>query len=164
MIDYEVICQTIEDWRAGRRPSIDLSAAPAAGYEQPQYAEGYEEAQPAEGYEQAQYAEGYEEAQPAEGYEQAQYAEGYEQPAEGYEEAQPAEGYEQAQYAEGYEEAQPAEGYEQSAEQYQQVPEAGYEQVEYEDYDGAPELVESGSTSPVNVADVADEDDELPPL
>lgn len=28
MIDYELLCQTIEDWRAGRRPSIDLSATP----------------------------------------------------------------------------------------------------------------------------------------
>jgi hypothetical protein len=28
MIDYELLCQTIEDWRAGRRPSIDLSPAP----------------------------------------------------------------------------------------------------------------------------------------
>jgi hypothetical protein len=61
MIDYELLCQTIEDWRAGRRPSIDLSASPvgagmAEEYEvdaeqayDPQYAEP---GQAYEGYEQ----------------------------------------------------------------------------------------------------------------
>lgn len=38
MIDYEMLCQTIEDWRAGRRPSIDLSPAPVASVAE-EYAE-----------------------------------------------------------------------------------------------------------------------------
>jgi hypothetical protein len=67
MIDYELLCQTIEDWRAGRRPSIDLSATPVGAGA----AEEYEvEAEP--GYDQGQYAD------PSQSYE------GYEQPA-GYE-------------------------------------------------------------------------------
>jgi hypothetical protein len=38
MIDYNVLCQTIEDWKAGRRPSAPIPgptpAAPSAAYEQ----------------------------------------------------------------------------------------------------------------------------------
>jgi hypothetical protein len=68
MIDYELLCQTIEDWRAGRRPSIDLSASPvgagvAEEYEvdaEPAYDPQYADAgQSYEGYEQ-QDAYGYE--------------------------------------------------------------------------------------------------------
>ncbi|MCX4244584.1 hypothetical protein [Paraliomyxa miuraensis] len=89
MIDYEVLCQTIEDWRAGRRPSIDLSSTPAAGqgyeaeaggYEQGQYEEAqYEDAQYEQGYEQGQYEQGYEQGQYEQGYEQGQYEQGYDQ-------------------------------------------------------------------------------------
>jgi hypothetical protein len=39
MIDYELLCQTIEDWRAGRRPSIDLSATPVGAGAAEEYAE-----------------------------------------------------------------------------------------------------------------------------
>lgn len=39
MIDYELLCQTIEDWRAGRRPSIDLSPTPAVAGAAEEYAE-----------------------------------------------------------------------------------------------------------------------------
>jgi hypothetical protein len=39
MIDYQLLCQTIEDWRAGRRPSIDLSAAPVGSTQAEEYAE-----------------------------------------------------------------------------------------------------------------------------
>lgn len=39
MIDYEMLCQTIEDWRAGRRPSIDLSPAPVGSAPAEDYAE-----------------------------------------------------------------------------------------------------------------------------
>lgn len=39
MIDYQLLCQTIEDWRAGRRPSIDLSPAPVGSAPAEDYAE-----------------------------------------------------------------------------------------------------------------------------
>lgn len=39
MIDYELLCQTIEDWRAGRRPSIDLSPTPVGAGAAEEYAE-----------------------------------------------------------------------------------------------------------------------------
>lgn len=56
MIDYELLCQTIEDWRAGRRPSIDLSASPVGAGAAEEYAEV--EDQPYEGgYDQGQYAD-----------------------------------------------------------------------------------------------------------
>ena len=154
MIDYEVLCQTIEDWRAGRRPSLDLSATPAAAVEG--YAEadqgyaddgGYEQQPYAEpGYEQQPYAEqGYEGQYAEPGYEQPQYAEG-QYAEQGHEDGQYAEpGYEQPQYAE--------QGYE-------QVPEGGYEGY---DEQGAPDPVPAGSTSPVDVEDLAySEDDDDP--
>ena len=78
MIDYEMLCQTIEDWRAGRRPSIDLSATPVGAGT----AEEYAEVDPDQ-----QYEGGYEG-----GYDQGQYADpnqayagGYEGGYEGYE-------------------------------------------------------------------------------
>jgi hypothetical protein len=76
MIDYEMLCQTIEDWRAGRRPSIDLSATPVGAAEE--YAEV--EADPAYDDGQGQYAdpnqeqayETYEEV-PGAGYDEYEY-------------------------------------------------------------------------------------------
>lgn len=179
MIAYEVLCQTIEDWRAGRRPSIDLSAAPADGYAQPEAAYAGEAGYDEQDYETLPYVEGeadYEQAQYAEGEAAGQYAEpGYEQPPQyseqayaepGYEpmpadqsyEQLPVEtSYEPAQYAEqGYDAAQYAEPeYESEPAQYAE----GYdgqaytEEAEYEQaqYDpGAPEQpVASGGTSPM---------------
>jgi len=52
MIDYELLCQTIEDWRAGRRPSIDLSPAPVGGS-----AEDYAEVDADQPYDQGQYGD-----------------------------------------------------------------------------------------------------------
>lgn len=57
MIDYELLCQTIEDWRAGRRPSIDLSATPVGAGAAEDYAEVEEADQAYEGYDQGQYAD-----------------------------------------------------------------------------------------------------------
>jgi hypothetical protein len=39
MIDYQLLCQTIEDWRAGRRPSIALSVASVGSSHAEEYAE-----------------------------------------------------------------------------------------------------------------------------
>ncbi len=94
MIDYEVLCQTIEDWRAGRRPSIALSLSAAAGGTDA--AEEYAEVDADQGY------AGYED--------QGQYAD----PNQAYEEGDD----------EGYA------------------------------YDGAPDQVPGGGTSPMDVSDV----------
>jgi hypothetical protein len=68
MIDYELLCQTIEDWRAGRRPSIDLSATPVGAGA----AEDYAEVDADQGYDdQGEYADpnqAYDYGQPADGY------------------------------------------------------------------------------------------------
>lgn len=132
MIDYEMLCQTIEDWRAGRRPSIDLSAPPVGTAEE--YAEpGYDDGQYAEP--QPEY-----EAYPA-GDDQYAAEPGYEEDVGQY----AAEPEAQADY-----EAVPDAGYE-------DVPDAGYEgeEVEYE-YDGAPAPVAGGGTAPVVVEDDLD--------
>jgi hypothetical protein len=80
MIDYEMLCQTIEDWRAGRRPSIDLSATPVGAAEE--YAEvegdpGYDDGQGqyAEPNQEQAYDETYEEV-PAAGYDDYEYDDG----------------------------------------------------------------------------------------
>jgi hypothetical protein len=70
MIDYELLCQTIEDWRAGRRPSIDLSASPVGAGVAEEY-----EVDAEQGYEEQQYAD------PNESYD----AYGQQQDAYGYE-------------------------------------------------------------------------------
>ena len=72
MIDYELLCQTIEDWRAVRRPSIDLSATPVgAGAAEEYEVEAEAEAEPEQGYDdQGQYADP---SQSYEGYEQPGY-------------------------------------------------------------------------------------------
>jgi hypothetical protein len=62
MIDYEMLCQTIEDWRAGRRPSIDLSPAPVGASVAEEYAEVEAEAEVGEEEDPAEYGD------PNEGY------------------------------------------------------------------------------------------------
>lgn len=57
MIDYELLCQTIEDWRAGRRPSIDLSAPPVGAGAADEYAEVEADQSYEGGYDQGQYAD-----------------------------------------------------------------------------------------------------------
>lgn len=66
MIDYELLCQTIEDWRAGRRPSIDLSATPVGAGAAEEYEVEAEQAYDDQG----QYADP---SQSYEGYEQPGY-------------------------------------------------------------------------------------------
>jgi hypothetical protein len=57
MIDYELLCQTIEDWRAGRRPSIDLSPTPVGTGAAEEYAEVDADQAYEGGYDQGQYAD-----------------------------------------------------------------------------------------------------------
>ena len=150
MIDYEVLCQTIEDWRAGRRPSIDLSATPVdavdiepddAGYEQAPVA--YDEevgdyAEPAAGLEPVHHDAPVQQPQAADS---GQYVEqGYEQ-QQGYTDENGnyvdpnQQAYEQQQYADpnqqAYEQQQYADPNQQAYEQQayeQQAPAEGYEQ------------------------------------
>jgi hypothetical protein len=80
MIDYELLCQTIEDWRAGRRPSIDLSATPVGAGAADDYAEVDPDQHYEGGYDQGQYAD------PNQAYEG-----GYEGSYESYEYGAPAQ-------------------------------------------------------------------------
>lgn len=133
MIAYEMLCQTIEDWRAGRRPSIDLSATPVgAAHEYAEVEADQEyaaEHDPQEGV--AAYAE---EAYGDEGYAEESYAE-------------PQADDEDPAYAEAEVDVEGG---------YEDVPGADYEDYEY---DGAPAPVAAGGTSPVQVGEEDLEDD-----
>jgi len=192
MIDYEVLCQTIEDWRAGRRPSLDL-ATPAAE----EYAEvdSYEFAEP-----HAEVAQDYVEeqayAEPAPGQDPAQHGDAMEtyeageyvdlsQDQEQIQSDVAAQSYETRDYpdpglvqdddaTQAYEPGEYAEP-PQGVEPAPAVPEPGHGGVEGEEEFGGSDAVEageeigspqqevvSGGTSPMEV-EVDVEDDDPPP-